>query len=340
MPEFPGDDGAGSQVVLDLDSIPFPTLSEYGFFEGPLADLQPVAGVLPYQPITPEFGDYAEKVRFVWMPPGSKASYVSDGQVLDFPDGTILLKTNYYPKTLPDMGRRILDTRMLYRRDGAWHFAEYAWNEAQTDAVLDLSGMDQPVTWVDDQGGTHDEIFRIPAAPECMACHLEHEGLTPIGPKPQNLNALYAYEDGPRNQLRKWEAQGYLQSGYPTNIGAVAKWDDPDEGLERRVRAYLDMNCAHCHHNGGFCGYRPMRFSWQDTGDPANLGVCIPPDDPIDPTLTYIVTAGNAERSVLYRRISSTEPNVRMPLMGRTVRHEEAIQLVADWINSLPPTCP
>jgi hypothetical protein len=28
-----------------------------------------------------------------------------------------------------------------------------------------------------------------------------------------------------------------------------------------------------------------------------------------------------------------------MPLMGRTVRHEEAVQLIGDWINSLPDTC-
>lgn len=339
-PEGPVGDGPGTPVDLDWEAVPYPTLSQYGFFEGSLANLQPVEGVLPYAPITPEFGDHAKKIRFVWMPPGAKASYVSDDQTLDFPEGTILIKTNYYQRALPSMGRRLLDSRMLIRRNGSWTFAQYVWNEEQTDAVLDLAGTDLPITWVDDDGQAHDEVFRIPSDAECLACHMNHQEIIPIGPKPQNLNTDFPYADGTWNQLSKWEALGHLASGYPTSIETVARWDDPDETLEHRVRAYLDMNCAHCHSDGGFCSYRPMRFAWHESEDPTNLGVCVPPEDQFDPTLTYIVTAGSAERSMLYRRISSTDENVRMPLLGRTVRHEQAIQLVEDWIDSMPTPCP
>ena len=119
----------------------------------------------------------------------------------------------------------------------------------------------------------------------------------------------------------------------------VAKWDDPNETVERRVRAYLDINCAHCHSTGRHCDYRPIRFDWNLTTDPVNLGVCVPPDDPIQPSQQYIVYAGNKARSMLYFRMSSNEEAERMPLMGRTVRHEEAIALIGQWIDAMPDTC-
>lgn len=330
--------GSGSPVVFNLDAMPYPKLSDYHLFAEPMAAMQPVEGVLPYEPITAAFGDYSNKFRFAWMPAGRKASYVADYKPLDFPEGTILVKSPYYEKVLPGMGRRMLDTRLLIRKNGAWLFAEYVWNEEQTEAVLNLSGVNLPLTWVDDAGQAHDEIYRIPSAGECMACHNNHDITVPIGPKPQNLNSTFTYADGPMNQLAKWAAQGYLASGYPAHIETVARWDDPGETMDRRVRAYLDMNCAHCHSDGGFCGYRPMRFSWHDSTDPAMLGVCVPADDPFA-GINYIVKAGNAERSMLFHRISSTEEGVRMPLLERTVLDEEAVQLIGDWINAMPDTC-
>jgi len=65
-----------SPVVLDLNSIPYQSLSEYNFFDGDIKNLEPVYGVLPYKPISTLFSDYAKKKRFVWMPEGAKASYV------------------------------------------------------------------------------------------------------------------------------------------------------------------------------------------------------------------------------------------------------------------------
>lgn len=335
-PAGPGTDN----VMVDLDSIPYPKLSQYGFFTGNLAALQPAAGVVPYTVINGAFGDYTEKLRFVWMPAGSKASYVADNRALDFPEGTVLAKTPYYPRTLPGMRQRNMDTRLLIRKNGDWVFAEYIWNEEQTEAFLDMSGRNVPVTWVDDAGQPHDEVFRVPSEGECMACHKQYDERIAISPKPQNLNTLFNYPEGPMNQLAKWASIGYLDGNYPTHIETVARWDDPAETLERRVRGYLDINCSHCHNEGGFCGYRPIRFAWDESADPAHLGICVPPQIPLDPGVDYIVNAGNADRSMLYYRLGSTDESVRMPLLERTVRHEEAIQLVAEWINSMPPSCP
>src|ERR1700712_5009715 len=59
--------------------------------------LAPNAGVLPYDLVTPLFSDYAHKLRTVWMPAGQSAKYTAD-KSFEFPVGTILSKTFYYPR--------------------------------------------------------------------------------------------------------------------------------------------------------------------------------------------------------------------------------------------------
>jgi len=82
-----------------------------------------------------------------------------------------------------------------------------------------------------------------------------------------------------------------------------------------------------------------MRFAFSETSDPVNLGVCVEPDEVIEPQLTHIVASGNIHRSVLYYRISSTNEAERMPLLGRTIVHEEARAMIQEWIEGLSPPC-
>lgn len=72
-----------SPVKMDLTQVPFVKLSDYNFFQGELKNQEPVLGVIPYKPESELFTDYAEKKRFVWMPIGSKATYVNDFSVLE-----------------------------------------------------------------------------------------------------------------------------------------------------------------------------------------------------------------------------------------------------------------
>lgn len=102
-----------SPVVLDMDAFPFNTLSEYNFFEGSMKAQEPVLGVIPYEPISTLFTDYAKKKRFVWMPSDVKATYVGDNKPLDFPVGTILIKTFYYNNVQPANTTRIIETRLM-----------------------------------------------------------------------------------------------------------------------------------------------------------------------------------------------------------------------------------
>ena len=337
IPDPPADPTA---VSFNLQEAPYAVLSSYRFFTGPLAELEPNAGVLPYDVITPLFSDYAHKKRFVWMPSGTSAHYVDDRTALDFPDGAVLIKNFYYEHVVPGDGQRIVETRLLYRKAGHWRFANYIWNEEQTEAVLNPSALNVPVTWMDN-GTPRTVNYRIPSEAECLTCHKNEAVPIPIGPKPQSMNMDYAYSDGVMEQLAKWAQVGYLTGGYPATVDRVAKWDDPTEDMTRRVRAYLDMNCAHCHDDGRHCDYRPMRFAWSRTVDLQNIGVCVAPDDPLpnNPELVYIVAAGNTNRSMLLHRLSTNDESERMPLLGRTVVHEEAVALIHDWIQALSPPC-
>jgi uncharacterized repeat protein (TIGR03806 family) len=325
-----------SPVVLDLNAVPYQNLSDYKFFEGPMKEQNPSYGVLPYEPISSLFTDYALKKRFVWMPKDSKASYNSDGTVFNFPTGSVLIKNFYYDNVQPGGGRRIIETRLLIKKASGWVFAEYVWNAEQTEATLNMNGAFTSVSWLDSNGELQTvDSYRIPSASECLICHKILEDPKPIGPKPQNLNSNYNYADGTSNQLSKWVNFGYLENNLPSNIATVVDYKDTSKPLPLRVRSYLDIQCAHCHQQDSHCDYRPIRLAFSETTSAANLGICVPPDEVVDPSLTNIVTPGNVMRSMMHYRLNTNEEQYRMPLIGRSVIHTEGVQLIENWINSL-----
>ena len=69
-------------------------LSEYGFFQD-MNNQIPSDGVLPYDLISPLFSDYADKLRFIYIPENEIATY-KPNKVFDFPNGTALIKTFAY----------------------------------------------------------------------------------------------------------------------------------------------------------------------------------------------------------------------------------------------------
>ena len=85
-----------SPVTVDLTQVPYPKLSDYQFFDGELKDQNPALDVLPYEPASALFSDYAHKKRFVWMPKGKKATYNANIKVLELPVGAVLIKSFYY----------------------------------------------------------------------------------------------------------------------------------------------------------------------------------------------------------------------------------------------------
>ncbi|MFP6641807.1 MAG: SO2930 family diheme c-type cytochrome, partial [Myxococcota bacterium] len=334
----------GSAVDFSSDDPACSLLSSYRFYDGDLAELTPNEGVVPYGLNTELFSDYSTKKRFVYMPEESAAQY-SENESFQFPVGTVLIKNFTYPFDLnqPDGGRRIIETRLLVHRADRWVGMAYVWNDAQTEAVLRVTGATTLAEWQHTDGSSREANYHVPDANQCKSCHNEYDGITgPLGPKARNLNRDFTYEDGVENQLDRWTRLGLLD-GAPSASSAprAAKFDDPSTGdLEARARAYLDVNCGNCHNPSGIARPSGLNLTVHET-DPTALGICKSPIAAGQGSggFDYDIEPGLPEESILTYRMASTEVGIAMPELGRQTVHDEALEVVSDWIGGLAGTC-
>lgn len=328
-----------AEPALDLllAEAPAAKLSDYRL---PLRDGGRAAGpgLTPFDLNTPLFSDYAEKFRFVYLPPGTKAEYRPEG-AFEFPVGTTLVKTFAYPADFraPDRDVRSLETRLLIRKAEGWVALAYAWNADQTEAVLKRAGARIDVAFVDAAGRPRTVDYAVPNQNQCKECHQLDKAVQPLGPKARNLNGEFAYASGRQNQLAHWTRQGLL-AGAPQPAAAprTARWDDPAEPLEARARAYLDANCAHCHHPRAIASNSGLFLQWEET-NPVAIGVGKRPVAAGRGSggLEFAIAPGHPEASILVHRMASNEPGVMMPELGRSVVHEEGLALVREYVRSL-----
>ncbi len=326
-------------VRVEIDESPFEKLSEYQFFVGALANLEPNEGVVPYDLNTPLFSDYAHKARFVWMPKGTSANY-QIGTVVDFPKGAVLIKHFYYEndETNPNTTKKIIETRLLIHRKTGWDAHTYLWNEEQTEANYDVSGGVKKVTWTNKKGIEQSVNYIIPNKNQCKGCHSYKQELMPIGPKVRNLNRNFVYSDGKFNQLEKWSSIGYLLGFDPVvTHPKVAKWDDPNSGsLHDRALGYLDINCGHCHNLHGPGGTTGLNLVYGNPLD-LNLGIHKPPvaSGRASGGFSSSIVPNQPDISIMTHRMASEEVGVMMPELGRTTTHKEGLELIREWIEKM-----
>lgn len=298
-------------------------LSDYGFF----ADLPrraPAHRVVGYELETALFSDYAAKQRFIYVPAGAAARY-DPVKAFDFPAGTALIKTFGYGE---GASFKPLETRLLLRRAAGWVALPYVWNAEGTDAVLKRAGTRLAVSFTDPSGKPRQISYAVPNQNQCKDCHALGGQITPIGPKARYLNHS--------GQLRKLVAAGLLDRA-PADAPRVARWDDPGAPLEARARAYLEINCAHCHNPAGAASNSGL-FLELDRTDPVALGIGKRPVAAGRGSggRDFAIAPGDAEASILIYRLRSTDPGIAMPELGRATAHEEGIALLSQWIDSMP----
>jgi uncharacterized repeat protein (TIGR03806 family) len=333
--------GCGRDVRTHLHG-PFPEkLSAWRLFSGNPASLTPNRGVVPYDLNTTLFTDYATKRRFVWMPPGTAAEYRAD-DAFEFPKGAILSKTFSYPDADLGSRERLIETRLLVNTGQGWVALPYVWNAAQTEATLQIVARPVEVNWRKPSGGNYDIHYQVPNANQCKECHDRNKITKPIGPKARHLNREMTYPEGTFNQLVYWTKIGYLRSApEPAKISKQAVWDDPSTGtLEARARAYLDVNCAHCHALDGAASNTGLFLSDLQK-DPMRLGFCKTPvaTGKASADMLFDAVPGHPDLSILAHRMSSIEPKIMMPEIGRTIVHKEGLQLIREWLASLRGGC-
>lgn len=327
-----------------------PSLSQYRLFVGndPVANKVGVLNTdraLPYDLTTPLFSDYAEKYRAVFVPEGTAIEYQASDPFA-FPVGSIIAKTFALPAATGE--EVVIETRLLIHREDGWAGVAYIWNQEGTDAQLALGGGLVEMAIQDPDGAPLTVQYRIPDANQCTNCHgVKLEGddrfhNQPIGPKARWLNKDFVYGDLQANQLVHWQDMGLLTGApLPTEAPRLPVWDDPNDGtLEQRARAYIEINCAHCHSETGRAKPTGL-WLMADQALDANYGLCKPPvaAGAGSGGLKWDIVPGDADESILVYRSKSNNPAIRMPELGRSVVHTQGMALVEEWINSLPGGC-
>ena len=322
-------DGLTNAVELSLDSNPYgepiivdpavpellPNLSQLKLFQGNLADFEVNTNVFEYGLNTPLFTDYAYKLRVLAIPDGAKMTYNGDG-LFNFPDNTIMAKTFFYLNDERDesLGKKIIETRVLIKKNGVWQVGNYIWNEAQTDAVLDPDAHVLQVDWVDGQGSAKALTYRVPSNNQCFQCHDNGGNAMPIGPKSRAMNFMHKGI----NLIQDLKSKGLLE-GAPdiTQIPVLPDWTDESLPLETRARAYLDVNCAHCHQTGGSYNVsfgNTFQLTYETSFEESNI---------------------NGVKIAMKDRINTQIPGYFMPLIGTNVVHTEGVELLNAYIDSL-----
>jgi uncharacterized repeat protein (TIGR03806 family) len=317
-------------------------LSGWNIFEGKISSLNPQPGVVPYKLNTPLYSDYAEKLRFIRLPKGTAVNFTGSG-VFNFPVGTLLVKNFYYPTDFrnPSIQKNIIETRLLINEPEGWKAMTYVWNDEQTDAELEIAGDDKQIQFINKAGEKQQIRYVIPNQNQCKGCHNVNDKIMPIGPSASQLNGDMDYTSGKQNQISYWEKSGMLMNVPP--LSAVAKtpvWNDPASGtLDARARAYLAINCSHCHRREGPAQTSGL-FLTEEEKNPTVFGINKSPVAAGKGSGGRMVDIlpGNATASILWYRMQTDKPGERMPELGRTSLHTEGLALIKEWIDKMKNT--
>ncbi len=319
-----------SEVNQSYSKVGKLRLSEYGFFTDPLAQLQPARNVFPYEMNTPLFTDYALKKRFIYLPDGANIIF-DETEILQFPVGTILIKNFFYSSDqLGEKENTIIETRLLIHQEDGWQALPYIWNEEQTDAFLEITGGETTIELV-----KYGEFqYKVPNMAQCKSCHEYKGAIAPIGPTARQLNK----EINGQNQLVKMSKDGILK-GLPalSDVMRMANWEDSNSGsIDERARAYLDINCGHCHRPEGPGKNSGLDLTVFAQGEHA-LGIF---KSPVAAGAgsgghNFDIVPGKPQNSILIYRMESKDPGIMMPELGRSLVHQEGVALIRDWIQTL-----
>lgn len=360
------DTGAISALVRNPAKpthLQFPRkLSETGIFDS-VAEHRVATGVLPFSINAEQWSDFAIAERHLALPekasiglrtqavpvPGKQSS-----RIMDFPAETVLTKTLSLELIHGDAtSRRRIETQVLHFDGSDWRGYSYEWNDEQTDAAL-VAAEGKSRIWnvLDAQapGGKRVQNWQFAARNDCIRCHnpwSEHTLAFNIA----QLNRAHDFGAVTDNQIRALKHVGVIvdipNPVDPKNPAAKVEPPKPPEQLPRladlknanadlelRSRAYLHVNCAHCHRfNGGGSAHIYLQHDLPLAEIKAldlrptqgTLGIRDP----------RIIASADPYRSVLLFRLAKSGPG-HMPHLGAKIVDQQGVTLIHDWIASLP----
>lgn len=286
---------------------------------------------------------------------------------LGYPVGTVFAKTFAFRD---GDSENVVETRLLIKRENAdglpyWTGFAYEWvgAGAERHAELKLEGATHAVSWdyddpdpdARDANGERPHYagstagYAVPHAGACLLCHGGDDreaGAAPIGPKVRNLNKDYDYGGGVGvvNQIQRLVDLNLLDA--PAEVEApMPKWNVPGTGhasdaptdTHKRARAWLEVNCMHCHNPAGAAQNSGLRLDAFTEPIDVGHGICKPPiaAGKAADNGDYDIEPANSGRSILHQRVASVEPGIKMPPLARSVPQAEVIDLLGGWIDDV-----
>jgi len=236
---------------------------------------------------------------------------------------------------------RLLETRLLVRRETGWTAFPYVWNDSQTEAFLRVAGASASINLQSEDGTRHFTYF-VPNENQWTGWHVtDHPDgdMHPLAATGEQLQTRFDPADlTSKLQLESLRMRGWLQQ--TTDTAPTISWLDSGGNIEARASAYLRIHCGHCHNPNGAADTSALILDGSPTS-PTGLGVCKPPvaagggaGDRL-----YAIVPGAPERSILLYRMQSTAPDEMMPELGRSLVHTEGVELIQRWIANMSGGC-
>ena len=282
---------------------------------------------LPYTPQYPLWSDGARKRRWIYLPPGT-AIDGSSGDAWQFPIGTRLWKEFAF--------QRRVETRYMERTVDGWRFATYAWNDAESEATLAPSDgvrRSAPITPT--------VQHQLPSVADCGVCHGS-------GPSPVlGFTSLQLSPDrDPGAVHRELVVPGSIDLSTLVTSGLLRGYRGAPRpriaartSTERSALGYLHSNCGGCHRPDGPVGAIGMVLATSSvaTADrqPAKLTAIGQVSRFSAAGATFRIVPGDPEHSLVLARMRSRAPLVQMPPLATQLVDEQAVQLIARWIEQL-----
>ena len=316
-------------------------LSETGLFSS-TQNHTPAPGALPYKINIEPWSDHATAERLLAIPDKGTVGVHKVNELYfakvrgrwAFPSNSVLAKTISLEmeRGNPDSKRR-LETQLLHYDGRYWNPYTYIWNDEQTDAeLLGPESLDRTFEITDKSapGGKRAQTWHFPSRAECMLCHTTRGGVI-YGFTPEQLDRAHGDEG---NQLDQFAALKLFKE--PINRRKFKRMPSPDDAkapLEAKVRAYLHVNCSHCHMRGG--GGTAVFDVRHHLATDKTLLIDTPPSQgAFGIEDARIIAPGRPFHSTLPYRMAKLGSG-RMPHFGSDIVDEKGVRLMLDWISGM-----
>lgn len=299
--------------VGEQSASPFPLLlSETGCMD-PADPSLPGPSLVPYDVNMPLWSDGSDKQRWLAIPDGEQITVGSDGH-WDLPIRSVLVKHF-------TLDERLIETRLLVRHeDGLWAGYTYQWDASGADARWVRFGAEVALS-----GG---DTWQIPSSAECSMCHTSASGQT-LGMETAQLARSLEYSPGRRgDQLDTLAHVGILDEAPETRSALPGL----DQGADA-ARAYLHVQCAHCHRPDGTTG-NEIDLRWTTPLEETGLCDALPEEVDLGIEDAVLLAPGEPARSLLLMRQRELGEH-RMPPVGTAAVHAEGVEAVEQWITDL-----